>query len=184
MPGIHRTDEMMTQETSDMLRQQYPEIAYGGAGAIGIAFETGPNEILKITRDWREADIAKQVFQQPMDWIVPILEEPKMVQDSPPLWGIRMKRLQLIEDVELAAFVSYLTFPTTPFPDHHQVRFMIEEERIGEQMDTAMALYAQVKYILERNQQTFWLPDIHGGNVGWDDDGQLKVFDLGPGTTS
>jgi len=184
--GIYRTDEMMTQETADMLRQQYPEIDYGGAGAIGIAFQTGPNEILKVTRDWREADIAKTVFKQPLDWVVPILAEPEMVQEDPPLWGIRMKKLQPIVDTGLALMISDLTIRSSRngFPNPNQARVLINDVRgydLADQEETAMQLYAQIKRIMELNEKSLWLPDIHGGNVGWDDDGRLKVFDLGPG---
>lgn len=184
--GIHRTDEMMTQETADMLRQQYPEIDYGGAGAIGIAFQTGPNEMLKVTRDWREADIAKIVFNNPMDWIVPILEEPRMIQDDPSLWGIRMKKIQPIADMGLEIMIGDLTKRKIGlnFPNSEQFRILVRDVRgydLADQEETAMKLYFQIKYIMKRNEESLWLTDIHGGNVGWDDDGKLKVFDLGPG---
>jgi len=187
--GIQRLDDMMLQETADMLNQQYPQIEYGdagGAGEVGVAYQIGPNEMLKITRDWREASIAEDVFYTPMDWVVPILAKPEMIQNNPPLWAIQTKKLHPINNLELEIFVGRLihidkTFHI--FPNQIMVRSLIKEERIEEQEELAMILYDQIRYIVDRNKETLLLPDIHGGNVGWDDDGVLKVFDLGPGMT-
>lgn len=177
--GIERMDTKMTQETADRLRQQYPGIEYGGAGMIGIALKTGPNELLKITHDWGEVNAATYAFENPMNWVVPILEEPQMIQDNPPMWGIRMKEIEPIVNPELNIFISQLsdlydknTFPSLEIAQTWHTT--IDEEEL-------IQIYAQMKYILEQNRQTLWLGDIHGGNVGWDDDGNLKVFDLGPG---
>ncbi len=183
--GVSRIDDLMNYDTADALNNQYPQIEYGGAGAIGIAYQTGPNEILKITRDWREVDIAQKFFREPVDWIVPILAEPRMIQDHPPLWGIQMKKLTPIKDVELALWLDYLTKQARKdtFPDHAQASFIVESDLDEEKWGEAMALYSGFDYILD--QRSMWLPDIHGGNVGWDnDDGKLKIFDLGPGLTS
>lgn len=182
--GIHRIDEMMTQETADMLHQQYPEIAYGGAGAIGIAFQTGPNEIMKITHDLSEANAAEYAFENSLDWVVPILDKPQMIQENPPMWGIRMKKLRLIEDQDLGILINDLVrrYETNSFPNLEQIGFMVENNFPNfNDADEALEIYAHIKYILDQNRQTLWLGDIHGGNVGWDDDGHLKVFDLGPG---
>jgi len=178
--GIDRMDDRMTQETSDKLRQQYPEIEYGGAGMIGMAFQTGPNEIMKVTHDWGESNIAKYVFEHPMNWVVPVLEEPQMIQEYPPMWSIRMKKLQPLDNWELEFFVTDLKVrhEKNEFPDIYQVQTMIEGMS---DPDAAIKLYHHIKYIIDQNDQTIMIGDIHGGNVGWDDDGHLKVFDLGPG---
>lgn len=183
--GVERMDERMTQETADQLRQQYPEIEYGGAGTFGTAFQTGPNEILKVTHSWEEANRAQQVFERPMDWIVPVLAEPQMIQENPPMWGIRMKKLQIIDDVELEIFVTQLGFKSY-LPDfdsnwaQEMIQDMIQKDSHLNVQNVAY-IWDQVQYILEQNNDTFGI-EIHGGNVGWDDDGRLKVFDLGDTT--
>lgn len=181
--GIDRMDYRMDQQTADQLRQQYPEIEYGGAGAIGIAFQTGPNEIMKITHSVQEANAANYVFENNMDWVVPILEKPQMLQEHPPMWGIRMKELQLL-DPEVQMFVSELSRAdeVNQMPQNEaEFQDLLRQGKIERRHEEARKIWAQMKYILDQNRETLWLPDIHGGNVGWDDDGYLKVFDLGPG---
>lgn len=182
--GISRMDNKMTEDTANRLRQQYPEIEYGGAGAIGIVFQTGPNEIMKVTHDLSEANAAEYAFENSLDWVVPILEKPQMIQDNPPMWGIRMKKLRLIEDQNLIVFIHNVVAmdEVNQFPNLEQIGFIIENNFPDfEDADEALNIYAHMKYILDQNRQALWLGDIHGGNVGWDDDGHLKVFDLGPG---
>lgn len=184
--GIYEVDYVMTEDTAEKFRQEHPELAYGGAGKVGIAYQTGPNEMIKITPDWNEANTARLVFENPMDWVVPVIEEPKMIQENPPLWSIRMKKVEPIEDIYFQSFVHQL-FDELKYEDEldvHQLRFLLNEvlERYGEKgVSRGMEIYAQVLYIVRRNKDTLWLTDIHAGNVGWDDDGNLKVFDFGPG---
>ena len=180
--GVFRMDRKMTQETADQLRQQYPEIEYGGAGAIGIAFRTGPGEIMKVTHDIGEVNAANYALENRLDWVVPILEEPKMIQEHPPMWSIRMKELQLL-DRKMGGLVSHLSRADemNQMPrDEKEFQNVLWEERIESSNEEARKIWAHMKYIFDRNRQTLWLEDIHGGNVGWDD-GNLKVFDLGPG---
>lgn len=180
--GVNRVDDRMSQETADQLRQQYPEIEFGGAGAIGIAFETGPGEIMKITHAISEVNAANYALENRVDWIVPILEEPEMLQEHPPLWGIRMKELKLL-DRDMQMFATQLSADEENMMPQNEAQFqdLLRQGGIERRHEEARKVWAHMKYILDRNRQTLWLGDIHGGNVGWDDDGVLKVFDLGPG---
>ena len=182
--GIDRMDQRMTQETANELRRQYPNLEYGGAGAIGLALQAGPNEMLKITHDWSEANTATQAFENPVNWVVSVLAPPEMIQEQPPMWAIRMKKLEPL-DVEMALFASRLgdLHNTDQYPDPRRVQHLILMAGIEDRQDEAMAIYAQMKYLLDQNRQSsqVWLDDVHGGNVGWDDDGNLKAYDLGPG---
>ncbi len=184
--GIGRMDSRMDRETADRLRQQYPQIDYGGAGAMGIAFETGPGEIMKVTHSISEVNAANYAFENNPNWVVPILEEPRMLQDHPPLWGIRMKKLQLL-DIEMQLFASQLSFAdeANNMPQNEaEFQDLLRQGKIERRHEEARKVWAHMKYIFDRNRQTLWLGDIHGGNVGWDDDGNLKLFDLGPGNFS
>ena len=182
--GVDHMDTKMTQETADQLREKYPEIEYGGAGAIGIAMRPHPGEMMKITHDWSEANAATQAYKNNWDWIVPVLEEPKMIQEDPPMWAIRMKELIPLKFRE-QRLVRLLSdkYNTDEWPRNNaEFEPILRLAEIGkDQMDEAMKIWAHMKYILDRNHSTLWLTDIHGGNLGWDDDGNLKIFDLGPG---
>lgn len=184
--GIDRVDSRMNQQTADQLRQQYPEIDYGGAGAMGMAFQTGPGEIMKVTHSIAEVNAAKSAFENRMDWVVPILEEPQMLQEHPPLWGIRMKELQLLDN-EMQMFVTQLSYADEEnrMPQNEvELQDLLRQGKIERRREEARKIWTHMKYIFDQNRQTLWLGDIHGGNVGWDDDGNLKLFDLGPGNFS
>lgn len=182
--GVDRSDTRMTQETADQLSQQYPEIEYGGAGTYDTVWKTSPGRILKPTGSWKEKNNAQFVFEHPADWIVPILSEPQIIQENPPMWGIHTKELQKITNIYLEIFITNLGFKSL-IPD-----FESEWAQDAIQSDPDLVwnvdikeienTYNQVQYILEQNNNHDMLDlEIHGGNVGWDDDGRLKLFDLG-----
>lgn len=181
--GYERIDNRMSQETSDQLQQDYPEMLGGDAGAIGVALRSAPGEMTKITHDWSEAKAATAVFENPVNWIARILEEPKMIQGNPPLWRIRMEKVQTLDD-PMAIFATqfYYRDDANNYPDVEELPQMM---RMGgmdmDRYDEVVKIHAHMKYIFDRNRQSFWITDIHGGNVGWGSDGNLKVFDLGPG---
>lgn len=184
--GIKNIDTNMGQDTSDQLQEKYPDLEYGGAGAYGVVFQPRPGEMIKVTRDWSEANTASAVFKTPTDWVVPILSEPKMIQEEPPLWTIHMKKLDPL-DLEFERLVTNLAVKHEDgrFPNTEEIVLMLKMEGIElDRYDEAFEIYAEMQHILDKNQSSFWLTDIHGGNVGWDSDGHLKVFDFGSGDHS
>lgn len=174
--GALRIDEVMNQETSNQLTSQFPNMKYLGSGMDGIAYETSKS-VIKITNIQQEFENAILSYQNNFDWTVPIFSQPHQIQTTPPLWVIEMKKLKTLEKVDERRLVNYLTWSSLPeFPKFSKVS---EYFSLDIKHDVLLNLYNQLKYIVESNKNSLWLTDIHGGNVGWDEDGKLKVFDFG-----
>ncbi|MHA2279758.1 MAG: hypothetical protein ACXAC5_02525 [Promethearchaeota archaeon] len=177
--GIDRIDEQMTPETA---QEEYtPEMEWGGAGAFGVVYKTGPGEMTKYTKDYREFETAKIAYEQDIDWVVPILEEPTQLQYDPPLYRIRMKRMQPMgrHQASLVEILIYSEGKHGKFPD---IENIMESYVPILDVDEILYLYKRIEYILEQNRKSLWLTDIHSGNIGWDGS-HLKVWDIGPGTS-
>lgn len=174
--GIVGIDNRMYDETSYTLKQRFPNINYGGAGEFGIVFKTGPGEMAKVTRDGTEVENATQAFYNQYDWVVPILEIPRQIQENPSLWMIRMKELKKVPKNEQGVIKNLIYFGWGAYTLEDIIKNfagIINPERLAE-------MYEQLKHVNEQNSNSLRLTDLHGGNFGIDpDDGRLKVLDLG-----
>lgn len=184
--GASKIRDIMTYETADQLNLQYPNMKYLGSGRDGITYRTSSGSIVKFTNDLKEAETATIVYNNPLDWVVPILSPPKQIQqdlqdqyrpNETSLWAIEMKELK-IPTTDERRLINWLTFrcDTEKFHSLNQA-----VDVFGQDIDqkTLSNIYNQTKHIIESNKNTLWLTDIHGGNVGWDEDRKLKVFDFG-----
>lgn len=173
--GVDRIDSRMTEEVAD--QEMSPQMEWGGAGAFGVVYRTAPGEMTKYFYDPAEFRIISKAYEERLDFVVPFLSPPEQVQDFPPIWKVRMKELTLLSGEEKGLFdrlEGALEYPTLD---------KVMEDWGHVDVDKVIKLYENTKYIREQNARSLWLTDIHHGNVGWDDDGRLKVFDLGTGNS-
>lgn len=178
--GIERIDQRMDEETADKLKQQYPDIQYGGAGAAGIVFRTGPGKMAKVTSYEDEVINATQAFYNQYDWVVPILSEPERVQGSPRLWLIHMKELKPVprNETMLVASLCDCFNPENFSPP--SVEYYLEKFTGEIDTNRIIDVYSQMSKIYQKNKETLQLYDTHEYNFGIDpDDGKLKIWDLG-----
>jgi len=176
--GAMRIDDVMSPQTAE--EQFEPDMQYAGHGSFGVVYRTGPGEVSKFSKDPREAETAQLVFDQKYDWIVPMLAPPEQVQYDPPVYRLRMKEMKPLEQHE-TMLVNYLEmhYEKKGIPS---IEFVMENFVPYVDVDKVMYIYKRMKYILEQNEATLWLTDLHGGNFGWDGN-ELKVWDIGPDTS-
>lgn len=180
-PGIDRVDEVMSEETA---QQEYvPGMEWGAAGSRGITYKMPDGTRVKHSKDRKEYENAQVVYNQGMDWVVPILEEPRIIQDDPPMFSIRMKELKPLSPQE-EGLVYELEDNFKKVRDGW-IKETIDIEDIMEKyvslldIGKILYLYKRLEYIFQQNKGTFGLTDLHAGNFGWDGN-ELKVWDIGP----
>lgn len=179
--GIDRIDEIMSEETA---QQEYvPGTEWGDAGSRGITYTLPGGKRMKHSKDRKEYENAQIVYSQEMDWVVPILEAPQLIQDNPPLFKILMKELKPLSQPE-TMLVGYLANRLERARDGW-IEDMVGIEEVMENyvhfldVDKVLYLYNRMQYIFQQNSNTLWLTDLHAGNFGWDGN-ELKVWDIGP----
>lgn len=184
-PGVDRIDEVMSEETAQ--REYIPGMQWGDPGARGVTYKLPDGKRVKHSRDRVEYENAQKAYEQGMDWVVPILEEPQPIQFDRPMFRILMKEL---EELNLAEklLVRYLANRLERLRDGF-IDEMVSLQEIQEVYvpqlgaDMVKYLYERMKYIFQQNANTLRLRDLHAGNFGWDGN-ELKVWDLGPDRSS
>ncbi len=175
--GIKRIDDVMTEETA---RQEYsPGMEWESAGSLGVVYRDN-GEIIKYTKDPNEAQMVQYIFslqqEGKLDWVVPFLGSPELTQSHPPIYKIRMKELQPLEG-SITRLISNLTYlRKTVTVEIDRIMDLYDQEI---NVDMIQYIYNRVKYVLDENEKTLELSDLHGGNWGWDDN-EIKVWDVGP----
>ena len=178
--GIRDIDDYMDEETAKNEFNLDPSMSWLGAGSEGIVYESS-GKVVKYSRQKSEFDNAIFAYQNKFDWVVPILEQPRQIQENPFLCKIVMKKIQKLTR-EQEKLIDNMTSrfaeqPETSGPSlydldtilEYAIRYIPEQEIIN--------IYNRLEYILEQNSQTLQLTDLHAGNFGWDND-VLKVLDL------
>lgn len=179
--GVLRIDEVMSPQTAE--EQYNPNMDYYAHGSFGVLYQSDPGEVFKYTKDPREAETVKLVFEQQYDWIVPMLAPPEQVQDDPPIYKIRMKEMEELNRAEYE-LVKLLSGDLQRYRDGFLENVIGIDEVMEDfvpylDVDKVFYIYERMKYIFQQNGDILWLTDLHGGNFGWDGE-ELKVWDVGP----
>lgn len=180
--GISRIDAIMQEDTAKQERNKYPDMKWLGSGGFGVTVESRPDEVLKYTKDEMEVQRASWAYKNKPEWIVPIFSFPQQIQKDPPLWALRMKKLELLNREEQELITTLTLYFEDNFGQLPTLWEVVQNLAPSLEEKQVADLYHQIAVLLKENEETLQLDDIHGGNVGRDQ-GKIKVFDLGVGSS-
>lgn len=186
--GFSQIDNRMSQETSDQQREQYPDISYLGSGYEGVASNV-PDGALKYTDQEKEYISALNQYKQKLPCLVQILEEPRKIQEDPPLWSIAMEKVQALDEDERNVMVFILGWKIDPgryptleetldFTDFLYKQYGVKKPKVApEKIQRVHYAHSHMETCFLENN--FYSDDAHSKNVGWSKDGRMVLFDLG-----
>ena len=181
--GVEQIDQVMSDETAQNEFNVDPQMEWLGAGYEGIVYRSS-DKAIKYSKYRSEFENATFAFENQPDWIVPVLESPKQIQEQPFLCKIVMKRitkstpeqeklLDIICGYGRRQWLSKVKKEDDSILNELFTLFINRKEHEEEVKN----IYYRVKYIFEQNMQTLQLQDLHADNFGWDE-GVLKLLDL------
>jgi hypothetical protein len=178
--GAIKIDNLMEEETAQQERDQFPNMQWLGSGGFGVAVESNPNEVVKYTSDDMEVQRVSWAYRNKPDWVVPFLAPPRYIQEDPPLWALRMKKIELLNSEEQQLISALTLAAEDDFGRLPSLLDVVQNLEVDLTEEEVTNLYHQINYIIKQNINSLELDDLHGGNIGRDQ-GKLKVFDLGVG---
>ncbi len=166
--GIREIDREMSEETAGSEREQFP-LKYRGSGLRGIAYERGDvqGHIIKYTNQRHEAHIARRQMIENIPCLVKI-HSVDMIQKMPNLWRIEMDEVRTLPD--------YLKPLATSMRNHFNYD---EDEPDAFTPEEIIFVPQYMQFIKCLQKHAITIKDAHGGNIGYDSDGNLVLFDLG-----
>lgn len=174
--GLNRIDNVMLQEISDQVKEEYkPE--YLGHGDMGVAMtHTKSDSVLKLTEDYREARTAKLQQVKNYPFLVKIFQV-KQIQNNPdPLWLIEMEKVQTLNYWQKNVYLS-LNFEgsyESNLPLALEVAPSIPKEWVDQYLKQLLELKQELSF-----GNSVRSKDAHTGNIGFNSEGTLVLFDLG-----
>ncbi len=191
--GREHMDRRMTEETAKMEEEALNQMKYLGQGNQGIVYELD-DRVIKYTDRITEYMAALKAFKDPIPCIVPVLEEPKRIQEDTPtnqnpthptIWRIILEKVETFkgEDFKMVAFlydrredmVNHMGAMSEKdfLSGHLQVT---DNEQYRQRFTYLYRLYKAMYFCLSENG--YVANDAHAGNVGLKD-GRMVLIDLG-----
>ena len=176
--GIAKIDRNMSEETAQNEYSLDPSMSLLGAGSNGIVYKSS-GRVIKYSKDISEFRNTIFAFENQLKWVVPILEQPRQIQENPFLCKIAMKELDQIT-ARQSSLLWHLTdhiLPGKKIVELPDIGDVMDDFVLTMNVDEVFNIYSQVEYIIQENEKTFKLRDIHPDNFGWDGN-KLKLLDL------
>lgn len=178
-PGTRKIDEFMDPDTAFGELQLYPDIEFFDAGSEGLVSRIGsPGVLMKYTPEANEVEAAEVQFEKKYPFVVQILEPPRRIQQNPDLWAIKMKEVKPLDwphkDI-ISSLYRALYRHDQEYPEVEQV---IEDWHTLMKPPDIVKLYNDYTTLIGQLKRHFWVADVHGRNVGYQD-GRMVIFDLG-----
>ncbi len=173
--GKTRIDDTMTQDTADEEQRRNEEMSYLGVGSYGIVADLGNGMVLKYIASPNEAETARRVMQTKPPCVVKI-HEVRELQDD--LWGIVMDKVRLLNSGESYQASAYKWYWISITEGMSLEEFVDRSSYVPEKFTHEFYdKYAKMLICLRENKIP--LDDVHGDNCGYDNEGNLVVFDIG-----
>jgi len=175
--GAHQVDQTMDESTALSEEETFPEMEYLDEGAVGVAYKydhpTYGNIVIKYTPDYEEAAAAGLIYKNPLPCFVNIHEEPKELtaEDGRHVWRIISEEVQVLDKVETTFVKKIQRFY------HEQKAYPIMNYLWPLAYKKLYTDYKAMAECIEENG--FSIDDAHGGNIGYNSEGRLVLFDLG-----
>jgi len=184
--GPLRIDNSYSQKQIQNIEQKFPNAKPIGFGNMGIAYDIGNNKILKVSIDFTEFDAAKQLIKKPLDTHVTVYE----VNEKD--FYIIIEKIKPLTDIEKEVYIIlyriYSEFFSKTPPDTEtfiqqiqkiKTRTSIKKLLNTNEFHTLIPPFVNFinklkKYGLEPSHL-----DIHDDNIGLDNNGNIKILDLG-----
>jgi len=160
---------------------EFNSVDWIGQGEYGNAYSLGNGKVLKITNSENEFDLARQVKNQPLPGLVKIYTWGWYRDEKPKLYYIVMDELDTDSSIE-DMFQRVEMILTTQGLDISQTGSFDEDEYDGSEgsldpetikfMDDLATIYRSCSQLGIR------APDVNYGNLGYDNAGNLTLFDI------
>mgnify|MGYP001559350642 FL=1 len=180
--GVEQIDQSMSAETAKNEFNADPSMEWLGAGYEGIVYRSS-DKAIKYSKYRSEFENATFAYENQLDWIVPILEQPKQIQEQPFLCKIIMKKItkstpeqERLLDL-ICGYGRRQWLSKVKIEDDLILNYIVESNVKHISEEEIKLTYYRVKYIFGQNMQTLQLQDLHADNFGWDE-GILKLLDL------
>jgi hypothetical protein len=183
--GPERIDNKYTKKQVKNIEQQFPNAKPIGFGGMGIAYDIGDNKILKVTIDETELDSATRLMEKPLD------THANVYQVNEQNGYIILEKLTPLTRSEKQI---YTLLHRTRFWQNKQNKIVTNREQLIEYIksinyehefsntqETFNLMDKIIQFVskLIKNGLTPHLLDIHKDNVGFDNNGNMKILDLG-----
>lgn len=185
LQGPRKVDQEYSKKQILNIEKLFPNAKPIGLGNMGIAYDIG-DKILKVTVDWSEFDSAKQLMKKPLETHVIVYE----VNEKYKYIIIeKIKPLKTIEkEVYYILYQIYSQFFSNKKPTTET--FVQQIQKVKNRKDVQSLLQTDEFYTLIPPFVTFINKlkeyglnpqhlDIHDDNVGIDNNGNIKILDLG-----
>lgn len=159
--GYEKIDEDMDKDTANIEQQIYPDIKYLNSGGYGAAYDCKPGVVCKYTNDYHEYVAVLEAMKNPIPCIAKIFNIRK-AQIFPPIWVIETEKVTILSKDEKYNWDAWLREGSEP----ESIKYSYLSDA-----------YFKMLYCLQ--QHDYNTNDMHGDNVGWNDEGELVLFDLG-----
>ncbi len=179
-PGIKYIDRHLTQENSDKINKNNPDIEFLNAGANGIVLgDKNPNHVYKITRDITEFDAAKALLKKPCSCIVRVFSA-KAIQNN--VWQIELEKVIPLIDNEsslcysLSDYASMRGMPSFNYVTKRMTDTLLEPPNFNDLKPVYDKFAKLINCIVDNG---FSIEDAHSDNIGKRQDGSYVLLDLG-----
>ena len=183
--GLNRIDHRMTQETADREKERNP--SYLGSGAFGVIIDLGGGKVGKYITDYTEADFADEIKRNPVPCVVKIHSVTQVQQEVnskvPNLWLVIEDKVRTLspEDARLAWEIRgwrFLAAPDNGGYEEADVRNSYQDA-ITKYPDKKQFIDDLFKFGIQMVQYGICSHDVKGDNIGYDQNNNLVLIDLG-----
>ncbi len=180
--GTSNIDNQMTDSTAreEQLRHN-PE--YLGSGSMGVVGLTDKGIAVKYTDVGGEAALAEQFMN---DYVpcIPKIFEVRQIQTNPSLWSIAMEQVKLLPDNRETNIIVFLLEellgPRSVVSREDKNKYKKEIKRLIKRYPYLKKLAADYRNMMDCLKSSEIDPwDINHTNIGYDQNGNLVLFDLG-----
>lgn len=185
--GPATIDMVMTEETAEQEKSQYPDISYLGGGRFGMAVDLGDGKVGKYTASRSEANFAQSLVGRDVPGLVSVydvrqLQSSEQVGKWKDLWVIITERVTVLPKGSRENAVATQLYRAVWRLDGNMpsLDYMRDNRRFPlEHSD--LELYFDYSDLIENLRAAGVDPeksDAHGYNVGYSG-AELVLFDLG-----
>lgn len=184
--GTGRIDRSMTTETANYVKNRYPQISWLNEGAYGVAFDCKPGTVCKITDQRTEAQNALKFKLNPNSSVVRIFKVSPIQRNNKSLWIIEMEKVKTLNIQEQQVYREiFKCFERNNLLEWNmsfnaclKEKQLAAEHIVGENNPLILKITQGIDN-LWKNLDENLLEDAHHNNVGWNEQGNLVIFDLG-----
>lgn len=168
-PGYYRIDGLMRDKTAEEIQRKFPGVEYLASGSFGVANNCGNNRVCKLTDDRNEAQFAYYISQNPDPFIIKVYEVYE-IQEKPALWLIVSEKVRPLFNEEKKLYEKSRLREI--YGEHYEKMDFPNEFYIIDKKRKDLINYLSGQFNYDRNE-------VHSNNVGWNEQGNLVLLDLG-----